>query len=149
MDKEKIRIEAVQQYFDGQNQGDREAVVRLFEPAGHEIQNVYFPILHGPGAAGTLCDALYARTKKRAFKVVAIAVAEDGRTVMAQWEATLTYPKGAIVGDLEVPCDLEANLRGVNVFSFNPDAEKIKRLDIYHETTSVSTKIKKLIDGNF
>jgi limonene-1,2-epoxide hydrolase len=147
MDKKRARIEVVQKYFYGQNKEDREAVVGLFEPTGHEIHNVYFPILQGPDAARKLCDALYARTKRREFKVIAIALTEDGNTFMTQWEATLTYRQGAVVGDLAVPHDFDTTLRGVNVFSFCSGSEKIRRLDIFHETTSIPTQLKKLMQG--
>lgn len=147
MEMKNLQIETVNRYFQNQNRGDLKGVVDLFDPDGHEIQNVHLPLLSGPDASRKLCEGLYGRTKERAFKPLRIGYSGDGRTVMVEWEAELTFRQGAVVGDLRVPRDLQTKMRGVNIFTFPRNSAKISRLDIYHETSSVPILIRKMQDA--
>jgi hypothetical protein len=66
-----------------------------------------------------------------------IALAEDGRFALAEWQADLAFRPGAKVGPFELSTGFNATLRGVNKFKFDGEG-LIKCLRIYHETSTVS-----------
>jgi SnoaL-like domain len=133
-------IELLHTWFDSLNRGDTRALLPLFSPECH-IQNAADPPDKAPGAADRLLTSFFRRTESRRFELVDFASSD--RTIHACWSSVLTFHTGIAIADVTLPAPLVVVLNGVDVFELNA-ANKIARLFITHETTSVIAAARRL-----
>ena len=129
------RAKAIQGYFDAQNRGDADAVVRLFS-ADATVHNAAFPPVSGHHGVKGFCENLYARTSSRQFKVISLLEGED--LALAEWQVRMKFRPGAVLGPCTLAEGFDVELRGVNKFEFRPDCNLISCLRVYHETSTVA-----------
>lgn len=125
----------VRHYFAAETAGSVEGVTELFDSV-QEIHNAANPPLVGPDAARRFCEDFYARTSDRQFKVLGVASNEN--MVFAWWEGTITFRAGAAFGDVKAKRPFSVTLRGVCRFDVHTINGKIRRLDVFHETTTAA-----------
>jgi ketosteroid isomerase-like protein len=123
----------MRQWFDGLNCGDSATLLPLFSPECR-IHNAANPPDETPGAAERLLTDLFRRTEARSFSLVDVAVA--GRSIHACWTGILVFRRGVTIAGVTLPAQMPVLLSGVDVFEID-DSNRIARLFITHETTSV------------
>jgi hypothetical protein len=136
-------VELLHKWFDGLNGSNTQMVLPLFSPECH-IQNAANPPDEAPGAAERLLSNFFQRTEARRFELVDFASADQ--SIHACWTGVLTFRAGTAIADVILPSALSVVLNGVDVFELNA-ANRITRLFITHETTSVLAAARRLTSG--
>jgi ketosteroid isomerase-like protein len=121
----------IRSYFAAEEAGDVEAVVALCDPAV-VVRNAAQPPVDGLDGVRRFVTDFRNRTSMRRFTLLAIAA--QGDLAFAWWDAALTFVPGARFGDVTTQRAFDARVQGILRIVLKQG--RIRRLDIFHETTS-------------
>ena len=122
----------IEEYFSAEERGDVEAVAAMCDE-GVTIRNAAQPPQHGKDGAREYVSTFKDRTDERKFRVLAIA--QDGDTVFAWWDASLTFKAGIAFGPIVTKRPFTVQLQGVCRFKMSASG-RFDEIDVFHETTS-------------
>ena len=125
------KLEAVKRYFKARAESDLNILLELFTE-DVQIHNVNFPVYKGVKGIQEYNKSFQERISHAEFDI--LIMLEKDNLVLTEWEARLTYRKGAQVAGVVVGKSFNFSLKGMSRFDFV--GEKIKCLRIYHETTT-------------
>src|SRR3989344_9595692 len=107
MDKNQL----IELYFKARGESDFETLRKVFSD-DVQIYNVHFPVYTGIEGIQNYCMDFQKRISHSTFEIIKII--ETDNLAMVEWNAVLTYKKGALVAGMEIKTPFILKLRGIN-----------------------------------